>query len=458
MLGILLERGSEIPLWRQIYQSLKTSITTGQLAAGDGLPSTRVLAKALAVSRNTVCDAYDLLIAEGYIHSRQGAPTRIADGLCMKPAVKPRVPSKQAEYPVLVNFRTGQPELRLFPKTLWQQMLIKASGTLPLSAYGYSGPKGLPLLRSEIAAWLFRSRGLLIDPTDVFITAGATHALHLVSELLCTKTHTVIAEDPCHKGMLRIFQNKDCTVIPIAVDENGLQTDRLAASDPADIIYVTPSHQFPLGGILPASRRVELIQFARDRGIYVIEDDYDSEFRFAGETIAPLHALDPQRVLYIGTFSKTVFPALRIGYVILPRVLQKRWCALRTHMDVQNPTLEQAALAEFMASRKFDRHVQKMRKLYALRRSALTAALYDAFGDGFRIIGDSAGLHAAIDFPGMNFDDVFLNACRDVGVYVATVENYCIEKGRHVSKLLLGFGHLEPEEMMRGVCLLKSCL
>jgi len=460
MFGIKLDRNSEIQLWRQIYHALKEMMLSGRLKAGEALPSTRELANELKVSRNTVCEAYDLLIAEGYVLSRQGAASRVADGLCIKPA-EPALPPKirnRVLKPITVSFRTGRPDLRQFPRFLWQQLMHKASGEMPLAAFDYSGPQGLPELRMEIAAWLFRSRGLQVLPDDIFITAGATHGLHLIADMLCVREQVILMEDPCHMGMLGTFKNKGCTILPIPADDEGIQTEQLSKCGCIGPIYVTPSHQFPLGGILSASRRAALIRFAREKDLYIIEDDYDSEFRYSGEPVAPLYSMDAQRVIYVGTFSKTVFPALRVGYVILPGQLQTRWRNLRTHTDVQNPPFEQAALTEFMRTRKFDRHVQKMRRIYGMRRRVLFESLEEVFGSRWAAYGDCAGLHVAVDFPGMRFDEAFKRECLQKGLYLTPVESHCIEKGRHQSKLLIGYGHLEPDEIRKGIILLSEII
>lgn len=460
MLGIELNRNNDLQLWRQIYQYLKELMISGQLKAGEALPSTRELAKELKISRNTVCEAYNLLIAEGFIVSRQGASTRVSEGLCLepvKPALSHQLKSK-AIRSISVSFRTGRPDLRQFPRFLWQQLLHKASEELPLENFGYTGPQGLPALREEIAAWLFRSRGLKVASEDIFITAGATQGLHLIADILCGDGQKILMEDPCHLGMLGTFLNKGCSIIPIPVDAEGMQTNCLSKCGSTGPIYVTPSHQFPLGGILPASRRAVLIRFARENDLYIIEDDYDSEFRYSGEPIAPLYTLDPQRVIYVGTFSKAVFPALRIGYVILPYQLQERWRNLRTHTDVQNPPFEQAALAEFLRTRKLDRHVQKMRKIYGQRRQVLLESLEEAFGREWIAYGDSAGLHVAVDFPGRRFDEAFKSSCLKNGIFITPVESHCLEKGRHQSKLLIGYGHLEPDVIKKGVVLLSDII
>jgi GntR family transcriptional regulator/MocR family aminotransferase len=456
MWGIELDRASEQPLRRQIYQKLKECIMSGHLKSNDALPSTRELSQVLGVSRNTVGEAYDMLIAEGFVISRQGAATRVADGLSITKTYPAPCVNTLPRSRLKADFRTGRPDLRLFPQFLWRQLLHKAAEELPLALYGYTGPQGLPALRTEISAWLFRNRGVTVSPDDIFITAGATHALYLLADLLCGNGKKVFMEDPCHSGMLQTFLQKGCKVVPVPVDYQGMQTQCLPDGKDVCAVYVTPSHQFPLGGILPASRRAALIRFAQENDLYIIEDDYDSEFRYCGEPIAPLYTIEPQRVIYVGTFSKTLFPAIRIGYVILPKPLHRRWSILRTHMDVQNPPFEQAALAEFLHTRKLDRYVQKMRRIYGQRRQVLMEALKDTFGSGWIAYGDAAGLHIAIDFPDQRFDEMFGESCLQNGIYLKTVESHCIKKGTHQSKLLIGYGHLEPEEIRNGILILRS--
>lgn len=264
-----------------------------------------------------------------------------------------------------------------------------------------------------------------------------------------------MVEDPCHTGMLRVLQRKGIKICPIPVDQQGIQTEYLEGKS-AGAVYVTPSHQFPLGGILPASRRAALIRFARDNDLYIIEDDYDSEFRYSGGTIAPLLSMDAERVIYVGTFSKILFPALRIGYVILPPQMQAQWRYIRTHTDVQNPIFEQAALAEYLSTRKLDRHVLKMRKLYGQRRQILLTALQNIFGSEWIPWGDAAGLHLALEFPGMGFDQNFASGAREHGIRITPVDYHSITKGIHQDKILLGYGHLEAAEIQEGVRILHD--
>jgi len=451
MLGISLERLSKQSIKRQIYTQLREQIMNGQLKEKDELPSTRELAKALKVSRNTISEAYAMLIDEGFVVSRQGASTRVAEGVSMNKNEQVISAIKSSpQYTITIDFRTGRPDLRQFPQYLWRQFSNKVSMEMPMELYGYTGPQGLYELRTEIAEWLFRNRGLKVNAEDIFITSGATQALYILAELLCKSGSKVLIEDPCHSGMHRIFANRGCLIEPIPADDHGMMTQYLHIKD-ACAVYVTPSHQFPLGGILPASRRAELIRFAKENGIYIIEDDYYSEFRYSGDPVSPLYAMDQQNVVYVGTFSKSLFPALRIGYVILPQQLHERWCDVRTYMDVQNPVLQQAILAEFMRTRKLDRHIKKMRRIYGQRRLVLLESLRESFGDKCLPCGDAAGLHIAVDFPGMRFDKDFQEICLRNGIHITPVEKHCIVKDRHVSKLLFGYGHLEPDEIRMNV-------
>lgn len=461
MRGIVLQRQSEITLARQLYQALREQMLHGLLPPGEALPSTREMAQDLAISRNTACEAYEMLAAEGYVVCRQGSPTRVADGLILRslePIRHASVQKSHTKQVYLADFRTGSPDLRCFPHRRWLQLIQQAGERLAPEYWGYTGPEGLPALRAQIAAWLLRSKGLVVQAEDIFITAGATHALHILAELLANKKRQeLIVEDPCHIGMLRVLQKNRFRVRPVPVDEQGMEINKLTGPG-ACAVYVTPSHQFPLGGVLPAARRTALVNFAHEHDLFLIEDDYDSEFRYNGAPIVPLYALDPQRVIYVGTFSKTMFPALRVGYVILPRPLQARWLHLRLYTDVQNPPFEQVALAEFLQTRKLDRHIQTMRRLYGQRRHTLLQTLSEILGESWRPWGDSAGLHVALEFPGRKFDKRFAQNCLTRGIRITPVDYHSIMKGRHWDKLLLGYGHLEPEEIKRGVLELATVL
>jgi len=445
-------------LKRRLYRSIRERIINGLMPAGERLPSTRQLANQLGLSRTTICEAYDMLISEGFIENRPGRPARVAAGVCLGQKDTPAAGS--GEDPVekwVVDFQTGQPELRAFPLTTWEHLRRQSAANIEVDQLGYTGTRGLRRLREEISAWLFRSRGFQADPSDIFITAGATQSLHLRAEFLIDPGGRMVTEDPCHTGLLQTFLYRGFTICPALVDEQGLITD-LIPPEKVTAIYVTPSHQFPLGGIMPAARRSALIRLARSTGACIIEDDYDSEFRYTGHPVAPLAALDQQQVIYVGTFSKTLFPALRIGYAVLPTRFHQTWITRRRFTDVRNPPFEQLTLAEFLHTRQMDKHIRKMRRLYSERRQTLLQALQEAFGNSWRPWGDAAGLHLAIQFPGRIFDAGFIQKTRQAGLRVNPVEDYCLQKGRHNNKLLVGYGHLESTQIQLGVSLLRQCL
>lgn len=461
MWGIYLEPKRDTTLARQIYLAFRGQMTEGSLKPGEKLPSTRELARHLGISRTTACEAYEMLASEGFITSQPGSSTRVAEGLNLASdgptAELSGESSPLTREPYQADFRTGQPDLQGFPRKTWATLLQRSALQMPLELWGYSGSEGLPELRREISAWLWRSRGMAADPENIFITTGATQALHLLAFLLDQSRSSIIVEDPCHKGMLKIFQNHLYKIQALPVDEHGLNT-ALLQNQQATAVYVTPSHQFPLGGILPASRRAELLRFARRQDLYIIEDDYDSEFRYSGVPVAPLFTLDPQRVIYVGTFSKLLFPSLRIGYVVLPSHFQSRWRDLRTHIDVQNPPFEQAALAALLSSRKLDRHIRLMRNLYRQKRRLLLDSFRAGFRGEWRTWGDESGLHLAVQLPGWHFDRDFEAAARSRGVYVSTVDKHSVNKGLHMDKLLLGYGHLPASNIPAAVSLLQEVL
>ncbi len=426
------------------------------------MPSTRELAKELGVSRNTVCEAYDMLLTEGFTVSRQGAPTRVADGLYMehRQAVSNKALPAEGKHDkpaVLWDFKTGQPDLSLFPWQLWSQMLREAADSLSVRQLGYSGPKGYEPLCEEIARWLLRSRGMAVKPEDVFITAGATQALHLLVDLLHKEGCAFALETPSHPGIHTVIADKGYSVQYMAVDEQGADIGSLEGKA-VSAAYVTPSHQFPLGGILPAGRRASLIRLAAAKGFYIIEDDYDSEFRYSGSPVSPLYSMDPSQVVYVGTFSKTLFPALRLGFAILPEALQAKWKHHRKYMDVQNPVLEQAALAKFLRKRKLDKHVRHMRRVYGGKRETLLNSIASAFGGSVRPWGDASGLHVALQFPGAEFGEKFMQDSRKAGIRAYPLACYCPVQEGHKDKLLMGYGHLSHTQIREGIGALRQLM
>ncbi len=452
MWGIILQDSKEVGLARQIFLSLKERILTGQLSQGEALPSTRELAKGLGVSRNTVCEAYNMLWTEGFIVSHQGVSSRVADGLKIQSVQQSEtVQNTDKNSPaILWDFKTGQPDLSLFPWQTWNKIVRDAAESLPIRQLEYSGPKGYEPLCEEIAHWLLRSRSMKVSADDIFITSGATQALHLLVEILHKEAHAFALENPSHPGIRTVISDKGYPLHWMPVDSAGVDVSDLYGRN-ISAVYVTPSHQFPLGGILPASRRTALIRLAVEEDFYVIEDDYDSEFRYGGSPITPIYSINSSHVIYVGSFSKTVFPALRLGFAVLPKPLQKKWKHYRNYMDVQNPILEQAALAEFLRRRRMDKHVQRMRHVYDEKRNVLLRSLKMTFDNSVHPWGDASGLHLAVQFPGYEFGKEFTLNCRSAGIRVSPLTQYCVSGNEHKDKLLLGYGHLDSMQIQEGI-------
>lgn len=289
-----------------------------------------------------------------------------------------------------------------------------------------------------------------VDPEDVFITSGATQALHLLVDILHKEGCVFALEGPSHPGIRTVISDKGYSIHWMPVDSKGADITSLQDKN-ISAVYVTPSHQFPLGGILPATRRAALIRLAMEKDFYIIEDDYDSEFRYCGSPVSPIYSMDSSHVIYIGTFGKAVFPALRLGFAVLPKSLQAKWRHCRNYMDVQNPILEQAALAEFLRKRKMDKHVQRMRRVYGEKRNTLLKSLETTFGNSVCPWGDASGLHVALQFSGFEFGGKFTLSCKNAGIRVSPLAQYCVSRNDHKDMLLVGYGHLSSEQIQEGI-------
>ena len=439
-------------------------ILEGKIIAGERIPSTREFAAALGVSRNVILEVYSLLTAEGYIEGRQGSGSRVAEGACLGrtggiPSPTVMVPALLIEQPKdLIDFRSGVPALDIFPLKQWGKSIHEICLESPGSILMYDAPEGRWELRNALSEYLFRVRGINCRPEQLLITTGATQGLALVAKLLYLPDAEILVEDPLNIGMRSIFITAGYRLRPVPVDAHGLQTKLLPPEMNPRLIYVTPSHQFPMGGILPVQRRIELIDFARKNECYIVEDDYDSEFRYEGPPLSALQWLDPERVVYVGSFSKILAPGLRLGYVILPTPLMRRCRELKRFSDVHTPSLEQMALALFIKEGKLERHVTRMKKVYASRRRFIKEALIHYFPGEHTIAGDSTGLHLIAEFPKIEFSDELVWMLRQNGVLVYPVETHAIAKGRHKNKIIMGYGHLEGKDIEEGVRRLEITL
>lgn len=417
---IALDRRTSTPLHRQIYDEWRRGILAGRFPPGERMPSTRELAAALHVSRATVTAAYDQLVAEGYLSGHPGSGTYVCADLpdrAMRPArgarwrsdqgpvrlsrfvqrLGPAAPRPAAPAGVIDLSATG-PDADLFPFDVWSRLVrrhLRRAGTS--RSRDAPDPQGHQPLRAAVASHLRRSRAVHCDPGQVVIVSGSQQALDLSARVLVDPGDEVGVEEPCYPGARVLLGGAGASVRPVRVDDEGLVVSALPSS--ARLVYVTPSHQFPIGVSLSLARRLELIAWARERRAFVIEDDYDSEFRYTGAPLPALQGLgDASRVVYVGTFSNATFPGLRLGYLVLPPGLVEPFGRAKWYADRQTAWLEQAALADFIRDGHLEQHIRRMRRIYKGRREALLEALHTAFGRRIEVLGDAAGLHVVVRF------------------------------------------------------------
>jgi len=383
-----------LPLHVQLEEQLRDGIRSGQLLPGTRLPATRELARELGVSRGVVVEAYAQLTAEGYLATRRGAGTVVAAAARpAPPPVPPRAPSSAPE-----DFHPGTPDLAGFPRAAWIRSLRTVARDAPDAAYGYVDPVGAPELRTTLARYLGRARGVGAPPEQLVVTTGLTQAIALVARALVRRgARRVVVEDPGFMVHRAVLAHCGLEPVPVAVDAEGLRTDLLDGVA-ADAALVTPAHQMPLGGVLGPRRRAELLDWARRAGAIVIEDDYDAEYRYDRGPVGALQGLAPELVAYAGCASKVLAPGLRIGWLALPPALLDGVRAEKALDDLGTPVLDQLALADFVERGELDRHLRRMRPRYRARRDALVAALAEHLPD-WRIGGVAAGLHTVALLP-----------------------------------------------------------
>lgn len=461
---VALDRGADAPLTRQIYDQLRSVILAGVLASGSRMISTRRLAGELGVSRNIVLDAFDQLLAEGYVEARTGAGTFVSSGAFFPPRELPGLAAIRSVgfrpfHTDLIDFRSGLPDLTLFPVRTWERLSRATWASLTPLDLSYSQPEGRRELRTEIARYIAAYRGVRCHPDQILVTAGTTQAVGVISRLLLGgDRRTCILEDPVTVDIQSIAAGFGGRILPVPVDGMGMDVDLLPPRARPGFIYVTPSHQFPLGVTMPIQRRARLLEYARARGAYVVEDDYDSEFRYDSPPISSIQGLDPQRVVYVGTFSKTLCPALRIGYIVFPPELVSRGREVKWFTDLHNSSVEQLILSRFLAGGHFVRHVHTMKKAHRALRQTLVDALQRRFGSTAEILGSAAGLHLCARFRGVLFTSALLARIERGGAKVYPVEEHAIRKGKWTDTLIIGYGMLTPAQIEEGIRILKTCL
>ena len=459
-----------------LHAQLRHAIHSGRFAPGLRLPATRALATHLGISRNSVIAAYDLLTAEGHIRASTGSGHYVCDAPRRAPAREAAVTARRRERrlspdyraiavpPDVVDpprtrfdFRIGVPDAASLPFDVWGRLSNRAVRSLGRRDAGYASAGGEAALRAAIAAHASMTRAVACDGDDVVVTAGAQQAFDLLARVLVTPGKTVVAlEDPGYPPTRAAFAAAGAVVVSVPVDDEGLRVDRLPAQ--ARVICVTPSHQFPLGSVLSATRRRQLLEFARQRGAVIVEDDYDGEFRFDHRPLDALQTLDDdESVLFVGTFSKSLFPALRLGFVIAPGWARPALCLAKQRADWHCNVLAQDTLASFIAEGHLARHVRRMRTLYAERRHRLLEGIREQLGDWLAPVPGSAGLHIAArctrecDLPSV------IARAHALGVNIASIGRYATEPGV-TDGLLFGYGAIDALAIPKGLKLLRGAL
>ncbi len=466
MYGIQLVRKSKFSLTRQLYDQLRNLILNSELKAGQKLPSSRNLSVELKISRIIVVKVFEQLLAEGYLETKKGAGTYVAKGAFLqdykkvgsqkKLNISKAIKRANKDDDQVISFTVGIPDLSLFPLRLWAKILKEAYQFAHISHYNYGYPGGVPELKEKLPDYLLRTKGIRCYPEQIMILAGSSQCILTAVKLMSRKATQVIVEDPSYCGVHKILKNNSLQLLPIPVDEDGIQADMIPNGIEHSSMIITPSHQVPLGIILSIQRRIKLIEIARKNNCYIIENDYDSEFRYTGNTVQALHFLDPKRVIHIGTFSETLYPSIRLGYLIVPEHLVEACISVINENEFAVPALNQLALATFIEEGYFEKHLSKMKKVYYMKRKLLCSLLDKEFGSGVRIFGDATGLFITISFPNLEWNKRALEVMVKYQLNCDFAENHAIKKGRHKNKIMLGFGNLSFDQIKEGVERLKK--
>ena len=446
---LLLAVSREAPgtLGAQIEGQFRHAIRDGALRDGAQVPSTRDLARQLGVSRRVVVDAYAQLAAEGYLNLRQGARPRVSEhGVAGPAASEERAPEA---VPPRFDFRPAAPDLSAFPRASWLRSLRAALASMTDSELGYGDPRGAAALRRELADYLGRVRGVVADPGRIVITHGYSQGLALAcGALAAAGARRIAMEDPSNVDDQWIVARAGLELVLVAVDEDGLRVDELERAAP-DAVVVTPAHQQPTGAVLASERRAALLAWLRERRAYAVEDDYDAEYRYDRAAVGSLQGLAPDRIIYAGSASKTLAPALRLGWLVLPPALLGAITHEKLVADRGAARIEEFAFADFMARGELDRHLRRMRVRYRKQRDALVRALAQELPEA-RVTGIAAGLHVTVELPGAYDEAAIRREAVRRGIRLATMLDYRAEGAGGPTTLMLGYGHMPEPAMTAG--------
>jgi GntR family transcriptional regulator/MocR family aminotransferase len=472
------DRQSQTPLYLQLYHQLREAILQGHFGTQRRLPPGRALADELGLARITVSQAYEQLVAEGFVVRRHGAGTFIAPQLPLflmgetqeeEPPLQPAlsawgqgvlqtaVPSSTKQPKPEIDFGFGRAFPHIFPYDIWRKLLARYLSTDDAMLSRYGSVAGFFLLREALADYLTRWRGVVCTADQVVIVNGAQQALDILARLLLEPGDEVLVETPGYADAAALFKLNAARLTAVPVDNEGFNVEKVPVDSRARLAFVTPSNQFPHGGTLPLARRLALLHWAQQHNALIIEDDYDGELRYDGRPLAALQGLAGERVIYLGTFSKVLFPALRLSYVVLPKGLVRPFVLAKQLIDRGAPTLTQAAVADFMLEGHFERHLRHLRQAYGLRRQTLVAALKSHLPAGVRYADEPAGLHVMLYLPEDLAETAVVDAAAEAGVGVYPAAPYFMAQPSPAA-ILLGFSGLSEPDIAQGVARLGSVI
>jgi GntR family transcriptional regulator/MocR family aminotransferase len=466
----LVRGGGAQPIYRQLHRLLQQAILSRELPAGTRVPSSRLLAAELGIARNTVTQVYEQLALEGYVTSATGRGTFVADSapdeIVGAPDVASRTPfapaaarSLSARGTRLIDgagvskrqggaFMPGVPDVSRFPARVWMRLQNKYWRRLRPDLLTYAPGGGLALLREALADYLRTSRSVRCSPEQIVITTGIHQSIDLAVRLLTDPGDAIWTEDPCYWGVRSVLNVSGLTTRPIPVDEEGIAPTPDDLAQPPKLMLVTPSHQYPLGMVMSLARRRMLLEYARQHRCWIIEDDYDSEFRYGSRPFASLQGLDTAgQVIYVGSFGKTLFPGLRVGYLVAPEPLAESFATASAELYREGQLLQQAVLAEFIAEGHFVSHIRKMRTLYGQRREQLLDVFARRYGDALQVVGSDAGLHLVMRLPDGASDHAVAQAALERNIVVRALSGYYADRSRAGSGLLLGYACVPEDEI-----------
>lgn len=493
-IAIALDPSSTTPLHVQLYEELRNAILIGRLALGQRMPSTREISKSLGIARATASESYAQLVAEGYINTVDRSGTFVCSTLpdiemrpekrglprrseLPRPATAPastwtprerfrlsRYGNAVADCGSLVaetRISLGCPSFDSFPVQEWARLMARHFKNAERGVLDYSvDVLGYKPLREVISEYLKQARAVNCHPDRIIITSGSQQALDLVARAFVNAGDEVVVEHPVFLGIKQILTAYGAKLIPVPVDDEGLQTDKLPPTNAGiKLVFVTPSHQYPTGSVLSMERRRRLLDWAKEAGAFILEDDYNTEFRYGARPLPALQGMDEsENVIYTGTFSKSLFPALRLGYLVPPEGLVHILADAKVLADRQSPLLEQFVLADFMREGFFEQHVRRMRALYEERHQTLLKALKEHFGDRIQILGDDAGMHVLVRLNlGLDRDQI-LERSQDFSLELVSTNPFYIEEPPAVPEFLVGFTNYTPAEIRTAVEKLASAL